>query len=209
MTATAGAPTAASPRVSGWTELVHAVRADHATIARYAAKYPSAGSGSSSLPADLFRKVGFQMMAAYRLMRMLRRAGATGLAQVVSRLVRVLYGADIHWNAEMAPGVMIVHGMGLCISHSARVESGAILFQNVTLGEGRHPETGEVGAPTVEADVHIGPGATLVGPIVIGTGTKITAGCFVTRSVPAGSLVEAPTPVVRPRARSGEDEAAG
>jgi serine O-acetyltransferase len=184
---------------SAWSEFVGAVRADHATIARYAAKYPSPGHGSSSLGADLVRKVGFQMMAAYRLMRLLRRAGAPLLAQGVSRIVRILYGADIHWDAELEPGVMIVHGMGLCLSHSARVGSGSILFQNVTLGEGIDPDTRQVGAPRVEADVHIGPGATLVGPITIGSGTKITAGCFLTHSVPAASIVEAPAPVVRPR----------
>ena len=196
MTAATTTPVAVE---SPWTELVGALRADHATIVRYAEKYPSPGHGSSSLLGDLVRKAGFQMIASYRMMRFFRRAGLPLFAQVVSRLVRVVYGADLHWDAEIEPGVMIVHGMGLCVSHSARVASGAILFQNVTLGEGIDAETRQLGAPRVEADVHIGPGATLVGPITVGAGSKITAGCFVTRSIPAGSVVEAPAPVVRPR----------
>jgi serine O-acetyltransferase len=193
---------------SAWSELVAAVRADHATIVRYAAKYPSPGHRVSTLAADLVRKVGFQMMVGYRVMRLLRRRGLPLLAQIVSRMVRLLYGADIHWDAELAPGVMIVHGMGLCVSHTARVAGGTILFQNVTLGEGIDPDTREVGAPCVGEDVHIGAGATLVGPITIGAGTKVMAGCFLTRSVPAGSLVEAPPPVIRARGAAVPEEAA-
>ncbi len=103
--------------------------------------------------------------------------------------------------------------MGLCINHGVRVEPGAILFQNVTLGEGIDPETRRVGAPHLEADVHVGPGATLVGPITVGSRSKIMAGCVVMRSVPERSLVEAPVPNVRRReppravaARPGQEE---
>ena len=106
-----------------------------------------------------------------------------------------------HWNAELADGVTIVHGMGLAISGSARVGARCLLFHNVTLGEGIDKETRAVGAPTVEDDVHIGPGATLLGPITIGTGSKIMAGSVVTQSVPPHSLVEAPAPTVVARVR--------
>jgi serine acetyltransferase len=94
---------------------------------------------------------------------------------------------------------MIVHGMGICISHGARVGPGVILFQGVTLGEGVDPKSRIVGSPRVESDVHIGPGATLIGPISVGSGSKIMAGCVVTDCVPANSIVEASRPVVRSR----------
>ena len=42
--------------------------------------------------------------------------------------------------------------------------------------------------------------ATLYGPIVVGEGTKIMAGCVLSRSVPARSIVEAPVPQVGARA---------
>ena len=112
---------------------------------------------------------------------------------VASRLIRHLYGSDIHWDARFAPGVVIVHGMGLAISGKANVDSGAILFQHVTLGE----SGGQ--APHVGARVHVGPGATLLGGVSIGDESKIMAGCVVRESVPAGSLVSAPAPDVKPR----------
>jgi serine O-acetyltransferase len=118
----------------------------------------------------------------------------------MSRLIRHGFSSDIHWDAELAPGVVVVHGFGLAISYAAKVDSGAILYQNVTLGYGLDRETKEPGAPVVEKNVHIGVGATLSGPITVGEGTKIMANCVVTRSVPRQSIVEAVVPQVTARA---------
>jgi len=183
-------------------DMVAAVREDHAVLRRYGAKYGRRiESTARDLPRDLVQKVGFQMMAAYRLMRFFRDAGVPLAPKLVSRAMRHLYAADVHWDAEFEPGVMIVHGMGLAISHAARVGRGAILFQNVTLGEGIDPATREVGAPAVGRDVHVGAGATLVGPIAIGARSKVMAGCVLLQSVPEDSLVETPRPEVKPRVR--------
>jgi serine O-acetyltransferase len=186
-------------RRGAWLEFVRAIRADHAILIHYSEKYRGAGRASGYLVVDLIRKIGVQMMFAYRVMRLLCGLRIPLLPQVVSRLVRHLYGADIHWNAEFEPGVMIVHGMGLCISHASHVGSGAILFQGVTLGEGADPDNGTIGSPRLERNVHIGPGATLIGPITVGASSKIMAGCVLTRSIPTHSVVEASTPVVRSR----------
>jgi serine O-acetyltransferase len=130
---------------------------------------------------------------------------------VASRLIRHLYGAEIHWNAEVADGVSIVHGNGLVLSHQARVGPGCILFHNVTLGVGLDPVTRESGAPTLGKDVHVGPGATLLGPIHVGDGTKVMAGAVLTHSVPPNSLVK-PAPVEvsvrRSAATQGEGDGA-
>ncbi|MGH7270427.1 MAG: serine O-acetyltransferase, partial [Polyangiaceae bacterium] len=102
--------------------------------------------------------------------------------------------------------IVLVHGMGLSISKAARVERGAILFQNVTLGLGIDPASRSVGAPVVEEDVHVGAGSTLIGPITVGRGSKVTANCFVRDSVPPDSLVEAPSPKVSVRSRHAHPE---
>lgn len=175
------------------------VASDHEAIRQITRKYKGADAPTGRLPSDLVQRIGFQMMALYRLMRFFRTSGLTLFAKLTSRLLRHLYAADLHWDAELAPGVIVVHGMGLVIAAHTRVGTGCVLFQNVTLGENIHPETRETGVPTLENDVHVGPGATLLGPITIGAGTKIMAGALVRHSVPAGSLVEVPIPNVRPR----------
>ena len=174
---------------------------DHAALRRADGKY-RAGEGAARrarLLPDLVQRVGFQMMAAYRVMRLLRDLRLGVLARVASRLMRHLYGADVHWDAELAPGVVLVHGVGLVVGGGARVGPGCILFQHVTLGESMHPDRRAIGAPVLEADVHVGPGAALLGPITVGRGSKVTANALLMRDVPAGSLVETAAVTVRPR----------
>lgn len=182
-----------------WREIAAAIVADYASVRHYRAKYHGEQIPAHRLPVDLARKIGLQMMAAVRLMQGLDGAGIPLLPQVLSRLIRHVYGAEIHWRAAISPGVSLVHGTGLVVGHGARVSPGCILFQHVTLGEGVHPDTRQVGYPSLGLDVHVGPGATLIGPIEIGDRSKIMAGAVVTRSVPPDSLVRPAEPLVIPR----------
>jgi serine acetyltransferase len=184
--------------------LVESVREDHALVHRHGVKYGGKPDRQGPLAGAIVQKVGLQMMAAYRLMRLFSGAGIPLLPRVMSRLIRHAYGSDIHWDAELAPGVMIVHGMGMAVSYAARVGRGVVLSHNVTLGLGTHPDTRESGGPTIEDDVVLGPGVTVLGPVTVGARSKIMPGCLVLRSVPPDSVVEAPTLAVKPRgARRG------
>jgi serine O-acetyltransferase len=186
--------------------MVDAVRDDHTTMHRYDAKYAAdRGDGDASLARDFVTRIGFQMLVACRFMRFCHEGGIPLAPRVASRAIRHLYGSDVHWEADLEPGIVLVHGMGLAISKAAHVERGAVIFQNLTLGLGTDPATREVGAPRIERDVVVGAGCTVIGPVSIGQGTKITSNCLIRTSVPAQSLVEAPTPVVsQRRARGGE-----
>ena len=168
---------------------LRSVAADHATYQRYRAKYHGEEGSKLALPAHAVTKIGFQMMLAMRTMGLLRDARLPLAPQVASRLIRHVYGAEIHWNTTLRDGINIVHGTGLVLSHRATVGEGCILFHNVTLGEGIDPVTRQTGAPTLGRDVHVGPGSTLLGPITVGDRTKIMAGSVLTRSVPPDSLV--------------------
>jgi len=190
--------------------LTEGIREDHRIIHFYAEKYDdridtgltpnNTHPGLTSLAGDAVKKIGFQLMIAYRVMRFFRASGLQLGAQFMSRTIRHAFASDVHWDAELEPGVLIVHGFGMAISYAARVRHGCILFQNVTLGYGPDPETKEGGAPLLERNVHVGIGATLFGPIVVGEGTKIMAGCVLNRTVPPRSIVEAPVPHVGARA---------
>jgi serine acetyltransferase/GT2 family glycosyltransferase len=179
-------------------KLVESIRADHVALQKSQGKY-GIDRAPRSLGVEVVNNIGLQVLAAYRVMRALHEAGHAVAAKVMSRLIRHAYGSDIHWEADFAPGVVIVHGFGLAIAKGVRVGEGCILFQGVTLGIGRDGKSGNTGAPTLERDVHVGVGATLVGPITVGRESKIMAGCTVTQSIPARSLVEAPQPAIRAR----------
>ncbi len=182
------------------------IKADHQATRSADARYATT-ERKGSLIGDAIQRIGFQMMIAYRVMRLFRALRLGIFAKLTSRLIRHLYAADIHWDAQLAPGVLIVHGVGLVVSHAAKVGPGCILFQNVTLGESIHPTRREIGGPTLEADVHVGPGATLLGPIVLGRGSKVSAGALVMQDVPQNSVVETASSVIRSRrvAVTGEE----
>jgi serine acetyltransferase len=201
-----------------WTTFSDGIREDHRMLSHYAERYdareqaggestPSSAKGPvqraetpRSLLSDAVTKIGFQLMIAYRAMRFFRQAGFGLGAQFMSRAIRHAFASDVHWDAELEPGVVVVHGFGLAVSYAAKVRTGCILFQNVTLGYGTDAVSARAGAPLLESNVHVGIGATLYGPIVVGESTKIMAGCVLRESVPARSIVEAPVPHVVPRA---------
>jgi serine acetyltransferase len=181
---------------------VGAVRADYASVQHNRAKYHSERIATWKMPLHFVQKIGFQMATAVRFMQLLAELRLTLVAALMSRVIRHLYAAEIHWKAKIAPGISIVHGNGLVIGHGVNVGTGCILFHNVTLGEGLHPDTRESGAPTLEENVHVGPGVTIIGPVTIGAGSKLMAGVVVSRSVPANSLVRPAEPLVSERKRS-------
>jgi serine O-acetyltransferase len=195
--------------LGAWRRLADGVREDHAMLRHYDQKYaPERRARQAPMVADLCTRIGFQMLAAYRVMRFCVDAEVPLAPRVASRLIRHVYGSDIHWDAQLDPGVVIVHGMGLAISGEAHVRRGAILFQNVTLGMGVDPVDRRSGAPVIEENVHVGASSTLVGPITVGARSKVTANCFLRASVPADSIVEAPAPSVAPRVAAGARPAA-
>lgn len=152
-------------------------------------------------------QIGFQMMIGVRLMRLLRDLRVPAGPQIVSRLIRHIYGAEIHWNAEIAPGVSLIHGTGLVISHSSVVGPNCVLFQNVTLGESMHAQRRTVGSPTLEAEVHVMPGAILLGPITIGRASKVGSNAVVDVDVAPGSVVRSPSSDIQARRCSSGEQA--
>jgi serine acetyltransferase len=180
--------------MSAWSTFVASVRADHDALHDFANRYNGDRGAKGSIATDLVRRVGFQMLVAVRLMQLGRDLRIPLFGPLMSRLIRHFYAAEIHWEAQIAPGIAIVHGNGLVISRSAIVGAGCLLFQGVTLGESMDPDTGIQGAPTLGRHVHVMPNAVLVGPITVGEGTKVQANVTLATSVPDRTSVRAAKP---------------
>ena len=96
---------------------------------------------------------------------------------------------DEHKRGE---GLALTHGFGLVVNPCAQIGNNVTLFHGVTLGRrDRISHEGErlTEYPTLEDDVWVGPHATIVGGVIIGRGSRIAGGAFVTRSVPPYSIV--------------------
>jgi serine O-acetyltransferase len=143
---------------------------------------------------------GVHALIVYRAAHWLWQHGFKLLARVVSNGGRFLTGIDIHPGATIGRRLFIDHGMGVVIGETSEIGDDVTLYQGVTLGgtslkkEKRHP--------TVEDFVVITTGATVLGPVTIGKGSRIGAGSVVIHSVPPDStVVGIPGRVVRGEVR--------
>ena len=130
---------------------------------------------------------GVHALLAHRLAHGLHEAGVPFLPRMIAAAARTLTGIEIHPAACIGSGFFIDHGMGVVIGETAEIGANVTLYQGVTLGG-----TGFAAGkrhPTVQDNVTIGSGATLLGPITVGHGSKIGAGSVVIHDVPPNSTV--------------------
>jgi serine O-acetyltransferase len=130
---------------------------------------------------------GLHALLAHRIAHVLRQAGVPILPRLIAAVARSVTGIEIHPAAQIGAGLFIDHGMGVVIGETADIGEDVTLYQGVTLG-GTGFATGKR-HPTVQDNVTIGAGATLLGPITVGHGSKIGAGSVVIHDVPPHSTV--------------------
>lgn len=128
------------------------------------------------------------------------------LPRFLSALAHFLTGVEIHPGARIGRRFFIDHGSGVVIGETAEIGDRCVLFHNVTLGgTGKHAGKRH---PSLGDDVFVGTGATLLGPIRVGSRVKIGAGAFIhMRDVPADvTVVGVPARIVKRNGRRVEEE---
>lgn len=125
---------------------------------------------------------GLHALLAHRIAHALHRAGVPVLPRLIAALARTVTGIEIHPAAVIGPGLFIDHGMGVVIGETASIGQDVTMYQGVTLG-GTGFATGKR-HPSIQDNVTIGAGASLLGPITVGHGSKIGAGSVVIHDVP-------------------------
>lgn len=145
---------------------------------------------------------GFKAIRSHRVAHFFYRHNLKLLARIVSHWSRFWTGVEIHPGAKLEDGVFIDHGMGVVIGETAEIGKDVTIYQGVVLG-GTGKETGKR-HPTIEENVMISAGASVLGPFKVGKGSKIGAGAVVLEEVPPYStVVGVPGRVVR---RGGDCE---
>jgi serine O-acetyltransferase len=130
---------------------------------------------------------GVHALLAHRVAHALHDADIPFLPRALATAARTATGIEIHPAAKIGDGFFIDHGMGVVVGETAEIGTNVTLYQGVTLGG-----TGFAAGkrhPTIEDNVTIGSGAKLLGPIVVGHGSKIGAGSVVIHDVPPNSTV--------------------
>ena len=124
-------------------------------------------------------------MISYRIAHFLYTKKLFFLARLVSQISRFFTGIEIHPGAKIGKGLVIDHGMGVVIGETAEIGDNVLLYHGVTLG-GTGKDKGKR-HPTLGDNVIIGAGAKVLGPIYIGTNSKIGANSVVLKDVLEGS----------------------
>lgn len=149
---------------------------------------------------------GFYATAVYRLAHQLQGCEVPLVPRVLTEIAHRDTGIDIHPGAEIGQSLAIDHGTGIVIGETAILGDRVKLYQGVTLGalsvEKHMARTKR--HPTIKSDVVIYANATILGgETVIGEGSRIGGNVWLTRSVPAHSVV---TPSARVEPAKSDDE---
>ncbi len=139
---------------------------------------------------------GVHAMVAYRIANRLQKEGKFFSARAISQIARHVTGIEIHPAATIGKRLFIDHGMGVVIGETAEIGDDCTIYQGVTLG-GTGKDVGKR-HPTLGDNVTVGAGAKVLGPMMIGSNSKIAANAVVLREVPENSTaVGIPAKVVR------------
>ncbi len=163
-----------------------------------------------------FRNRSFRAVLMYRIGHLLGKKGHRISSWLVGRLLCGLTSLTIEMTAELGPGVTLPHLRSIIIGGAVKIGPRATILQGTTIGgrgwrmkpDGQHQ-------PIIGADVLIGAGARILGPVTIGDRVKIGANAVVLKDLPDDAVaVGVPARIVRIGDRrigllAGDDELAG
>ena len=124
------------------------------------------------------------------------------IARIISQTSRFLTGIEIHPKAKIGKNLFIDHGMGVVIGETSEIGDNVTIYHAVTLG-GISPsidserQRDEKRHPTIGNEVVIGSGAQIIGPINVGSGSRIAANAVVVNNVPENAtMVGVPAKII-------------
>jgi serine O-acetyltransferase len=145
----------------------------------------------------IFAYPAIYAISVYRIAHELRQNGVPLLPRIMTEHAHSRTGIDIHPGATIGRAFFIDHGTGVVIGETTIIGDRVKLYQGVTIGalsfardtEG-HLVRGKKRHPTIEDDVVVYSGATILGgDTVIGKGSVIGGNVWLTRSVPPHTRV--------------------
>lgn len=142
---------------------------------------------------------GIYAIMVNRIAHELYVLGVPLIPRVMTEYAHSLTGIDIHPGAKLGKYFFIDHGTGIVIGETAEIGDHVKIYQGVTLGalstRGGQQLKGKKRHPTIEDDVTIYSGASILGgETLISGGVVIGGNAFVTKSVPEQTRVSAKMP---------------
>lgn len=151
--------------------------------------------------AEVVLYPGVWALLTHRAVSRLHRVGVPFLPRLISQTSRVLTGIEIHPGARIGRRCFIDHGAGIVIGETAELGDDVSIYQGVTLGaRGFWTDLkGSKRHPTIEDSVTLGVGCSVLGPVTVGSHSRVGAHALVVADVPPGTTVSAPPSHMRGR----------
>ena len=134
---------------------------------------------------------GLLAVTVYRIAHQLHTQKISLMPRIISEYVHGITGIDIHPAAHIGESFFIDHGVGVVIGETSYIGNHVRIYQGVTLGALSLPKDaverlrGKKRHPTIEDDVIIYSGSTILGgETVIGARSVIGGNVWLTESVP-------------------------
>ncbi len=160
-------------------------------LARYAQTYrlrKQAVSAAKIFWESFLFKAGFQAVFLYRISHWFYRKGCTYCAWFFARVNVMLTGAEIEFNAQIGPGLLIAHPVGIVIGRGTVIGEGATLFQGVSLGVKSWAPHEITRFPMVGDHCTFFAQAGIFGGVRVGDCCVVAAHAVVIKDLPDGSL---------------------
>ena len=149
----------------------------------------------------VFSYPGILAITVQRIANRLHRMEIPLLPRMMTEYVHGETGIDIHPGADIGERFVIDHGTGIVIGETSDIGRNVRIYQGVTIGALSVPKDkseemrGKKRHPTIEDDVIVYAGATILGgDTVIGARSVIGGNVWITDSVPPDTtvLIESP-----------------
>jgi len=159
---------------------------------------------AKSLDEIILSYPGIKAITIHRISHELFIRNVPLIPRMMSEYAHRTTGIDIHPGAKIGKSFFIDHGTGVVIGETTIIGNNVKIYQGVTLGALSFPRDkdgkiikGRKRHPTIEDDVTIYSGATILGDIVVGKGSVIGGNVWLTQSVPEGTKITATIPELK------------
>ncbi|MFC1768763.1 serine O-acetyltransferase EpsC [Nanoarchaeota archaeon] len=154
-------------------------------------KDPALRKGINILEVFLYQ--GVHAIWMHRVAHALYRIKIPFIPRLISQTCRFLTKIEIHPGAKIGNNFFIDHGTGIVIGESAEIGDNVMMYHGVTLGGHGWwtDKKGEKRHPTIQDNVTLGVGCSVLGPVKVGKNSKIGAHALVINDVPDDSIIVA------------------
>ncbi|WP_338570557.1 serine O-acetyltransferase [Pseudomonas canadensis] len=142
---------------------------------------------------------GFRAIILFRMSNRNYTRGNYIRAAMLTRLIRFTCNIDIEATAQIGCGTRMPHPFSIIIGGNAKIGDNCTIMQCVTIGGNQGKIKDGITQPQIGDGVFLGPGAKLLGPVMIGDNAKIGANSVVIKDVPPGALAVGVPAIIKQR----------